>query len=81
MPLPRRLAHGPGSAGSSAAESARRLLRDGRNGLRTVPPDPLWRRILAQFRDPLIYLLLAAVDNAGRLAPRRACSSCPWTRS
>ena len=47
--------------GLSAAESARRLLRDGRNELRTVPPDPLWRRILAHFRDPLIYLLLAAV--------------------
>ena len=47
--------------GLSAAEAARRLLRDGRNELRTVPPDPLWRRILAHFRDPLIYLLLAAV--------------------
>jgi hypothetical protein len=26
-----------------------------------APPVPIWRRILAQFRDPLIYLLLAAV--------------------
>ena len=47
--------------GLAAAEAARRLLRDGPNELRTVPPHPLWRRILAQFQDPLIYLLLAAV--------------------
>ncbi len=47
--------------GLAAAEAARRLLRDGRNELRTVPPHPLWRRILAHFQDPLIYLLLAAV--------------------
>ena len=47
--------------GLSPAQSARRLLRDRRNELRTVPPHPLWRRILAHFRDPLIYLLLAAV--------------------
>ncbi len=47
--------------GLAAAEAARRLLRDGPNELRTVAPRPLWRRILAHFQDPLIYLLLAAI--------------------
>lgn len=42
-------------------EAARRLARDGPNELRSMPPVPAWRRILAQFQDPLIYLLLAAV--------------------
>ena len=33
----------------------------GPNELRGTPPVPIWRKILAQFQDPLIYLLLAAV--------------------
>jgi Ca2+-transporting ATPase len=40
---------------------ARRLAADGPNELRGIPPVPTWRRILSQFQDPLIYLLLAAV--------------------
>ena len=47
--------------GLSAGEAARRLARDGPNELRSAPPLPSWRRMLAQFRDPLIYLLLAAI--------------------
>src|SRR5690606_41958250 len=47
--------------GLSSREAARRLVRDGPNELRAAPPIPGWRRILAQFRDPLIYLLLAAI--------------------
>jgi magnesium-transporting ATPase (P-type) len=47
--------------GLSSAEAARRLAADGPNELRAAPPVPTWRKILAQFRDPLIYLLLAAV--------------------
>ncbi|WP_156225616.1 cation-translocating P-type ATPase [Pseudactinotalea suaedae] len=47
--------------GLSAEEAARRLAADGRNELRATPPVPLWRKILAQFRDPLVYLLLVAV--------------------
>ncbi|NLJ54944.1 MAG: HAD-IC family P-type ATPase, partial [Intrasporangiaceae bacterium] len=31
------------------------------NSLRSAPPVPLWRRILEQFRDPLVYLLLVAI--------------------
>jgi Ca2+-transporting ATPase len=49
------------SSGLSSAGAARRLVTDGPNELRAVAPVPIWRKILAQFRDPLIYLLLAAV--------------------
>ncbi len=47
--------------GLTSAEAARRLARDGPNELRSAPPVPAWRRFLAQFRDPLIYLLLLAI--------------------
>src|SRR5574340_590930 len=50
--------------GLSSGEAARRLARDGPNVLRAVPPIPRWRRILAQFQDPLIYLLLGAIAIA-----------------
>lgn len=49
------------SVGLSVDEAARRLAEDGPNELRGTPPVPAWRRMLAQFQDPLIYLLLAAV--------------------
>ena len=47
--------------GLSAAEAARRLANDGPNALRAAPPVPAWKRILAQFRDPLVYLLVVAI--------------------
>ena len=47
--------------GLTAAEAARRLAEQGRNELRGAPPVPTWRRLLAHFQDPLIYLLLAAI--------------------
>jgi len=47
--------------GLAADEAGRRLARDGPNELRAAPPVPAWRRFLAQFRDPLVYLLLAAI--------------------
>ena len=47
--------------GLTGREAARRLAAEGPNELRAAPPVPTWKRILAQFRDPLIYLLLAAV--------------------
>ncbi len=49
------------AVGLTAAEAAARLARDGPNELRGVPPVPVWHRLLAQFQDPLIYLLLVAV--------------------
>lgn len=50
--------------GLTAQDAKRRLLTDGRNVLRTEAPLPAWRRMLAQFKDPLIYLLLAAIAIA-----------------
>src|SRR5688572_1048075 len=47
--------------GLTAPEAARRLATDGANELRAAPPIAGWRRLLAQFQDPLIYLLLAAI--------------------
>ncbi|HEX6002460.1 MAG TPA: cation-translocating P-type ATPase [Burkholderiales bacterium] len=50
--------------GLTATEAARRLETDGPNELRAARPVPRWRRIVAQFQDPLIYLLLAAIAVA-----------------
>jgi len=47
--------------GLTAAEAAARLTRDGPNELRAAAHTPIWRRVLAQFHDPLVYLLLGAV--------------------
>jgi len=47
--------------GLSAQEAARRLASEGPNELRAAPPVPTWRRMLAHFQDPLVYLLLAAI--------------------
>jgi Ca2+-transporting ATPase len=50
--------------GLSAQEAASRLAQNGPNELRAAPRVPAWRRVLAQFQHPLIYLLLAAVAVA-----------------
>ena len=50
--------------GLTAAEAAHRLLADGTNELRAVPPVSGWRRALAQLQDPLVYLLGAAAGVA-----------------
>ena len=47
--------------GLSSGEAARRLAADGPNELRSKPPVPLWRKVVSQFQDPLIYLLLVAI--------------------
>ncbi|MFF4615546.1 cation-transporting P-type ATPase, partial [Nonomuraea jabiensis] len=47
-------------SGLSSAEAAVRLERDGPNLLPQKPPTPLWRRVAAQLRDPLIIVLLVA---------------------
>ncbi len=56
----RKLGTDPGS-GLSTEEAGRRLAEDGPNTLREAARQPAWQRMLAQFRNPLIYLLLAAV--------------------
>jgi potassium/sodium efflux P-type ATPase len=47
--------------GLSLEEASQRLLQYGPNQLRGSKALPLWRRVLAQFQDPLVYLLLGAV--------------------
>ena len=47
--------------GLTSADAARRLAADGPNELRQKPPEPLWRKILRQFQDPLVYVLLVAM--------------------
>src|SRR5690606_4034331 len=51
-------------SGLSTAEAARRLAEAGPNELRRAEPVPAWRRFVEQFRDPLIYLLFAAIAIA-----------------
>jgi Ca2+-transporting ATPase len=48
------------SRGLSSHEAAVRLARDGGNVLPRQRPTPLWRRVVAQLRDPLVLVLLAA---------------------
>lgn len=47
--------------GLAEIEARARLQRQGLNELRGLPPQPRWRKLLAQFADPLVLLLLAAV--------------------
>ena len=47
--------------GLTSDDAADRLARHGRNELESAAVVPRWRRLPAQFADPLIYLLMAAV--------------------
>jgi potassium/sodium efflux P-type ATPase len=47
--------------GLTSAEAAARLERGGPNELDAAAVVPTWKKLLAQFEDPLIYLLLGAV--------------------
>ncbi|HEX2062908.1 MAG TPA: cation-transporting P-type ATPase, partial [Acidimicrobiales bacterium] len=49
------------STGLTGAEAARRVVSVGPNRLDVEPPVPAWRKLLAQFVDPLVFLLLTAV--------------------
>jgi Ca2+-transporting ATPase len=49
-----------GRAGLGAAEARARLARHGPNELHSAPGVPAWQRFLAQFKDILVVLLLAA---------------------
>ncbi len=48
-------------AGLTTSAVAERRAWYGPNELRSAPPVPLWRRVLDQFADPLVALLLVAV--------------------
>lgn len=49
------------ATGLGASEAAGRLRQEGPNELRAAAPVPIWRKVLAQFQDPLVYLLLVAI--------------------
>ena len=49
------------SVGLSDVEARARLAADGPNELRSKPPTPLWLKVIREFQDPLVYLLLAAI--------------------
>ncbi|HEU4990337.1 MAG TPA: HAD-IC family P-type ATPase [Gemmatimonadaceae bacterium] len=48
------------TAGLSEVDATRRLAEYGANRVEETPEAPWWRLLLAQTRDPLIYILLAA---------------------
>ncbi|HEY4957665.1 MAG TPA: cation-translocating P-type ATPase [Caldimonas sp.] len=50
--------------GLTPSEAASRLLENGVNELRAVRRVAAWRRVLAQFQDPLVYLLMFAIAIA-----------------
>lgn len=50
--------------GLTAQEAALRLSKTGPNELQPASPTPAWRRMLSQFTDPLVYLLLVAIAIA-----------------
>ncbi len=52
------------TTGLTSAEAARRLAETGPNELVSEPPVSLWRRLLAQFAEPLVLLLLLAIAIA-----------------
>jgi Ca2+-transporting ATPase len=47
--------------GLTSTEAAERLNSIGPNALPERPPEPLWRRFLRQFQNPLIYILIFAL--------------------
>ncbi|GGO60985.1 cation-translocating P-type ATPase [Nonomuraea cavernae] len=47
--------------GLTSDEAARRLASAGPNEITSARPVPKWRKFVEQFRDPLIYLLFAAI--------------------
>ncbi len=49
------------AVGLTVAEAGRRLADVGPNRLQDAPGVPAWRKLVAQFADPLIYLLLGAI--------------------
>lgn len=53
------------STGLTGSDAASRLARMGPNRLDATAPVPAWRKLLAEFVDPLVLLLLAAVAING----------------
>ncbi len=68
--------HSDAARGLSSDEAQARLARFGKNELPHAPPDPAWKKFLAQFQNPLttllfvatvISLLAWAIENQGGL--------------
>ncbi|MBX7168968.1 MAG: cation-translocating P-type ATPase [Pirellulales bacterium] len=53
--------------GLATGEAQARLARHGTNELASAPPDPWWRKLLAQFRELVVLLLIAAAIISGAL--------------
>ena len=51
--------------GLTAAEAAERLQRDGRNKLAEPPKDSLFKKLMMQFADPMIIILIVAAIISG----------------
>ncbi len=56
-----------GKVGLTGAEAAERLARHGPNELTAKAPVPRWKKLLAQFRDVLVILLLIATAISAAL--------------
>lgn len=50
-----------GYKGLTSAQAEESRARYGSNTLTQIPPDPLWKKILEGFRDPMIMILLVAL--------------------
>ena len=60
------------ATGLSSDEAKRRLEKFGPNELASAPPVPKWKKFLAQFEDPLVYLLLGRHRDLHDRVVRRA---------
>ena len=47
--------------GLSASQVEESRKQHGANTLTQIPPDPLWKKILEGFKDPMIMILLVAL--------------------
>ena len=47
--------------GLSTKQVEESRLKHGANTLTQIPPDPLWKKILEGFKDPMIMILLVAL--------------------
>ena len=47
--------------GLNSKEVAESRQKHGANTLTQIPPDPLWKKILEGFKDPMIMILLVAL--------------------
>ena len=53
--------------GLSSQEAAARLARYGYNELAAAPPVPMWRKLVAQFKDLVIWILIVAAVISGAM--------------